>query len=114
MRTICLEPRCPNPATYRGRCATHSRERERQINRAEPGKYGSKRWRITRRAKLFQTPLCERCGMIATDVHHRRDLADGGDMFDRAGLESLCASCHGRETRRRQLHNPAETPQEAA
>jgi 5-methylcytosine-specific restriction endonuclease McrA len=39
--------------------------------------------------------------MIATDVHHIVDLADGGDPWSRANLEALCAPCHGRTTARR-------------
>ena len=57
---------------------------------------------MTRRRKLADTPLCERCGQIATDVHHRHDLAQGGNPWALDGLEALCHACHSRETRARQ------------
>jgi 5-methylcytosine-specific restriction protein A len=48
-------------------------------------------------------PLCERCranGRIkaAVEVHHRMAVRDGGDPLDIEGLESLCKSCHSRES----------------
>jgi len=52
---------------------------------------------------LFLHPLCARCGVIATEVHHVLALSEGGAPFDLSNLESLCGSCHGRETRREQL-----------
>lgn len=65
---------------------------------------------MTRRAKLVQSPLCEyldpdegRCGRIATDVHHRHDLAEGGNPFAMENLESLCHSHHSQITRAAQL-----------
>ena len=99
---VCAEPGCPEPAVYRGRCRAHGRERERAWS---PNKavYGTKRWRMLRRAKLGRSPVCERCGVrLATDVHHRVDLRDGGDPWDVEGLEALCRACHSRETRLRQ------------
>ena len=65
-----------------------------------------KRWRQLRRAKLSETPLCERCtkeGRVraATEVHHvvpiesaiseaeKRRLA-----YDFSNLQSLCRECH--------------------
>lgn len=98
---VCLKLRCPRPATYRGLCRVHARDRERRTNRVGYKLYRSKRWTNTRKRKLRETPLCERCGQIGTDVHHRIDLADGGDPWDLAGLEVLCHSCHSRITRLR-------------
>ena len=63
--------------------------------------YDSKRWRVLRRRKLFIDPLCERCGVVGRDVHHRVDLSDGGDPFAVTNLESLCRSCDSKETWRR-------------
>lgn len=42
----------------------------RSVERAGYHAYRSKRWRILRRRKLFEDPLCERCGAIAAEVHH--------------------------------------------
>jgi hypothetical protein len=97
----CLAPTCPNPATHRGRCQTHARNRERQTNRAGYKIYRSKRWRILRDCYLTHHPLCS-CGEIATDVHHLVDLADGGQPYAWANLSAMCKRCHSQITRRRQ------------
>ena len=65
--------------------------------------YGGKTWRRVRKTKLAMNPLCERCarrGRIepATEVHHRIPVRAGGDPLDIAFLESLCKSCHSRES----------------
>ena len=99
---LCASPRCPSLATYRGKCQRHSRQRERQTNRAGKAIYNKAKWKATRKAILSESPLCP-CGEIATDVHHVVDLADGGDPWDRSNLEALCRSCHSKEGRRRQL-----------
>jgi len=96
----CADKTCPNPATYRGRCQRHARERQNVINldRAAQRKiYNSKRWQLTRRKHLFDNPLCD-CGAIATDVHHKTDLADGGEPFASSNLQALCAGCHSKIT----------------
>jgi 5-methylcytosine-specific restriction endonuclease McrA len=100
---VCLEPACAEPAWYRGRCVKHSQQRERSIDRAGAKVYRSKKWAMTRKRKLFDTPLCERCGEMADTVHHRVDLDDGGAPYSLANLEAVCASCHSKETRARQL-----------
>ncbi len=108
----CLEPRCPRPATGRGRCDEHRKlkERDRSRVRREDARqrnsfYARKRWRLRRRRHLFEHPLCERCGAVAEHVHHIVDLADGGAPYDGGNLESLCKRCHSRVTieRRRRL-----------
>ena len=102
---VCLESGCPEliPQSRR-RCPTHAAAYERTIARAEPGKYGGRRWRIARRAYLTDHPICERCNVrLADHVHHRTELRDGGPMYQQANMESLCRSCHSKETRRRQL-----------
>lgn len=99
---LCLDPHCPQPAVYRGRCKTHARNRDREIGRVGYHIYRSKRWRITRDRYLADHPLCDICGHIATDVHHRIDLGDGGLPWAFSNLQSLCKACHGHITRRRQ------------
>lgn len=98
---LCLEPGCAQPAQYRGRCAEHATQRDRTIQRAGYHIYRTKRWRVTRNHHLHQHPLCD-CGRIATDVHHRTDIADGGDPWASSNLASLCKRCHSQLTRRRQ------------
>jgi hypothetical protein len=99
---LCIDPTCPEPATYRGRCAVHSREHERgQRSTSAKRVYNSKRWRIVRRHQLFEHPICA-CGAIATDVDHLQDIEDGGDPWSASNLSSKCHSCHSRKTRARQ------------
>jgi len=52
---------------------------------------------------LYEQPLCVRCkaqGFIelATDLHHRRAIRDGGHAYDLGNIEPLCKRCHSRET----------------
>jgi 5-methylcytosine-specific restriction protein A len=95
---LCLHPRCPNPATHRGRCPTHSRARNRDTHQNK-SIYNSKRWQILRRHILYHQPLCG-CGMIATDVDHITPIEQGGDPYNPANLQALCHPCHSRKTSR--------------
>jgi 5-methylcytosine-specific restriction protein A len=99
---LCLEPRCPNPATYRGRCPTHATTTNRDTHHNRTV-YNSKRWQLLRRSVLFNHPLCE-CGAIATDVDHIVPIDKGGAAYHRANLQPLCARCHGRKTRQEQQY----------
>lgn len=111
---LCAEPRCPNPATGRGRCDAHRKtnERHRSRVRREDARernrfYARKRWAVTRNHKLFLAPLCELqhpgCEGIASEVHHRIAMEDGGAEYTLDNLVSACKPCHSRETRREQL-----------
>jgi 5-methylcytosine-specific restriction protein A len=95
---LCRAAKCANPATYRGRCASHAKERNRQTH---PGKalYNTKRWKVLRRRVLFEQPLCE-CGQVATDVDHRLAIDDGGDPWARANVQGMCHQCHSIKTAR--------------
>jgi 5-methylcytosine-specific restriction endonuclease McrA len=59
----------------------------------------NERWKRVRRQKLALTPGCERCPEPATQVHHKdgRGL-NGPHAYTLENLESLCQSCHSRET----------------
>lgn len=71
--------------------------------------YSSAMWRELRIAKLNNNPLCEVCesnNIItpANQVHHITSpfqFADceliGAYFFDYQNLQSICATCHGRE-----------------
>ncbi len=96
---VCADPRCPQPATYRGRCPQHARTNDRTINRAGRHIYQTAKWRHTRNRYLRQHPLCAHCGDIATDVHHVKDLAKGGAPYAPGNLQSLCHPCHSQHTR---------------
>lgn len=57
------------------------------------------RWVRVRNRKLRQQPACERCGKPATDVHHIDGQGlTGPDRYNIANTESLCHSCHAKET----------------
>lgn len=98
---VCLEPGCPELASYRGRCAGHARDRERRTHKHKPV-YNSKRWKLLRRRVLFEQPLCatEGCDEIATDVDHIVAIEDGGDPWARDNLTGYCHPCHSRKTNR--------------
>lgn len=99
---LCLEPRCPREATYRGRCRQHARSRERATH-PNAAVYKSRRWQILRRHVLFEEPFCASgCGALATDVHHLVDISAGGNPWDPTNLQPLCHACHSKITRNRQ------------
>lgn len=63
----------------------------------------SRAWRACSRSYLERHPCCVRClarGDLvqATQVHHARGQ-DAEHAFDDQTFESLCARCHGQETR---------------
>ena len=78
--------------------------------------YGSPRWKALRRRVADWTgEKCERCGGPAPlrssegargDLHHRTDLAAGGDPWARENLEWLCGACHSKHTARAQWAYP--------
>lgn len=100
MLMLCSEAGCTEEAATGNRCREHERERNRRFISEHKSIYNTRKWTFTRRRVLFERPLCERCGGIATDVHHR----DGyDDPYHLDGLEPLCHSCHSRVTRAEQL-----------
>jgi 5-methylcytosine-specific restriction endonuclease McrA len=99
---ICANPTCPEPAIYRGRCPSHTTQRNRETRSPNKTVYNTKRWDLTRRHVLTQHPLCEQCGAIATQVHHREDIQAGGNPWALDNLEALCGPCHSRISRQRQ------------
>ena len=62
----------------------------------------SAKWERVRWAKLKAAGWrCERCGGIASEVHHIRPLHRGGAAFDPANLASRCRRCHVAEHARK-------------
>ena len=100
---LCAEARCPQVATYRGRCPDHARQRTaaRNRHRKESRKvYLSKRWKILRRHVLLHNPICQHCDReLATDVDHIVPIEKGGDAWALSNLHGLCRRCHGRKTK---------------
>lgn len=95
---LCLTPKCANPATHRGRCPRHTKQRNTETRSLNKPVYNSARWKHTRQRVLFEQPLCP-CGHIATDVDHILDIQQGGDPWARTNLQALCHSCHATKTR---------------
>lgn len=76
--------------------------------------YSSARWQRLRLAKLRKDPLCEYCPPArqrpATQVDHKRGIADGGDPWAWDNLASACQSCHSQKTARNEaLHGCDES-----
>jgi 5-methylcytosine-specific restriction endonuclease McrA len=100
---LCNEPRCPEPATVRGRCARHATEQRKLTRSPFDAFYSSRAWRIARRRQLFEHPLCQyvledgtECATIADSVHHIDELTEGGAPRDPANLMSTCRPHHSK------------------
>ena len=62
------------------------------------GKGSDRRWRKLRARKLTDEPRCEPClakGRVtmATEVHHRKPISQGGGKYDWDNLQSVCGDC---------------------
>jgi 5-methylcytosine-specific restriction protein A len=104
-------------------CPQHSRSVSPDAPRGPRRKprnalYGTAAWQRFRLVYLDQHPLCLDClkagrHVLATDVHHLRDVRDGGAPFDAANCEALCHACHSRETwQKLQAHTPRQAARE--
>lgn len=63
--------------------------------------YNSKKWKSIRKLYITNNPLCECCGNIATQVHHKIRFSTGKShkeieklAYDYDNLMSLCNHCH--------------------
>ncbi len=65
--------------------------------------YTSKLWKSTQAAYMVgQHYICERCGIMARVVHHKKyitpqNIHDPAVTLDWANLEALCMDCHNAE-----------------
>ena len=103
----CLVAGCSHPVRARGRCATHSQQRERQRSNVDVRRwYRTARWTRLRRVVLIDEPLCavclaERHVRASTDVHHKVRHGGAPELFwDRDNLTSLCHAHHSAATER--------------
>ena len=96
----CRVASCPAPTVRGAYCREHSPERQRP-SAARRGYSSASGWPEIRLAWLSLHPWCEEkgCRALATDVHHKVRLQDGG-THDDDNLESRCKPCHSRETAR--------------
>lgn len=83
-------------------------QREASQRRERDAFLDSAAWRKLSAYKLATDPLCQSCATVgkitpATQVHHVRPRSKHPELaLVLTNLESLCAACHGRETRREQ------------
>lgn len=108
--TPCKRPGCPeltrNKSGYcdahQGEYEQHKAEANRYYERGRGGStkqgYGSD-WQRVRLAYLRQHPLCEihqEQGetVVATLVHHKTPIQEGGPRLDFNNLQALCNECH--------------------
>jgi 5-methylcytosine-specific restriction endonuclease McrA len=109
---LCLERGCKQPATARGRCDEHRKALERERSRARRADardrnrmYARKRWAMFRKHKLFLNSICEICcKALATEVHHKTAMQDGGAPYSLDNVISTCKPCHSHQTRREQTN----------
>jgi 5-methylcytosine-specific restriction protein A len=91
------------PELTRGRyCDVHAKLETQWYGKYERDPKTNKRygwtWKKIRAAFIKKNPLCVLCNCkgkltLATTVHHKKKLADGG-THEYSNLMSLCASCH--------------------
>lgn len=63
--------------------------------------YKNPLWRALQRELKNERVPCERCGArMATELHHKIRLIDGGEPFNLDNLEKLCVRCHKAAHRR--------------
>ena len=108
-RSPCSEPRCPQLATYRGRCPTHAREYEQR--RGTTGDRGyNYEWQGLRERKLLANPWCQ-CDdcraagakVKAVDVDHIRSVREAPHLrLVWSNLRSMAHGHHSRRTNREQ------------
>jgi 5-methylcytosine-specific restriction endonuclease McrA len=56
-------------------------------------------WTRIRAEVLWENKLCQKCGVRpSSEVDHIREIALGGDPFDKANLQALCRQCHREKT----------------
>ena len=96
---------CPNLTDRKsGYCEAHEKPMRQHYEHFSRGYDSQKRygasWKKTRDRYIKSHPLCEAClglgkASVATLVHHRKPLSEGGTNED-SNLQSLCVSCHER------------------
>ena len=68
--------------------------------------YKSPAWLAARELKIVSVNgLCERCGQVGIEVHHKERLTvdnvnDSSISLNQENLELLCRECHNREHKR--------------
>lgn len=56
-------------------------------------------WTRIRAEVLWENKVCKRCGIRrSSEVDHIKEVALGGDPFDKTNLQALCHQCHKEKT----------------
>lgn len=100
-KSPCSRTGCPSYQYKRSLCEHHYKLMIQQYEdtRGTSAQRGyTRHWRKLRDRFLQAYPRCFQCGYEATEVHHVKPLAMGGDSSWN-NLEALCKSCHSRITR---------------
>ena len=88
----------PKPGGSSGDSSTNATGWQRfRDQRGTAGIYQSSQWKKLRKQKLDETPLCELCEKIATEVHHIH--TDRSLFFVIDNLASICGECHPKVSR---------------
>jgi len=92
----CNHPGCRALVRDRRYCPAHTRDADAARPAAAKRGYNAT-WRKIRYMVLRERPLCEYpgCDQAATDVHHKKRIADGGDN----SVENLQPLCHAHHSR---------------
>lgn len=58
-------------------------------------------WTRIRAEVLWEHKVCEICGVNpSSEVDHIKEIASGGDPFDKLNLQAVCSRCHKEKTAR--------------
>jgi 5-methylcytosine-specific restriction protein A len=100
----CKHPTCTAFIAAPGYCQDHAGQQppsrhthydQHQRDREMKAFYDSAAWQRARSAALARQPWCQRCGDIATTVHHRSPAkTDSAKRLDPNNLVPMCAPCH--------------------
>jgi len=66
-------------------------------NKRDQKIYKSARWQTVREMMLSEDPFCK-CGRVATVVDHVRPIRQGGSIWDKNNLQTMCRECHNSKT----------------
>jgi len=87
--------------THKPTRAPGRRHEPKRAGRFKRAVYDSARWSKLRELVLGAEPICSTSGCFrsATELDHVKPIDQGGDVWDRANLQGLCARHHGQKTR---------------
>jgi 5-methylcytosine-specific restriction protein A len=104
MPTINKYNRKTNAVKARQKHEQDKRNKFKGISRENQHIYNGRRWRTLRKIILNESPMCVEClkknkFIGASVVDHILPINQGGAIYSRSNLQSLCAPCHNRKSR---------------